>query len=466
MNKISQESIRAWALAHKDEMVEDILRLVRIPSVSVPGDDPLAPYGEACAQALDEGLALCRKHGLEIKDIDRRCGVALWKGEVPASIGIFGHLDVVPAGGGWAQPPYEPFVSQGYIVGRGAADNKGPCVAALYAVRCLRELDVKLHHSIQLYLGCNEENGMTDAEYFVEHEPQPVFSLVPDVSFPVCYGEKGILTADLVCDISGSNLVAFSGGVASNAVPDTAQAILQDVDAEKVQALAKCACGITCRQEGDKICLTATGIAGHVAFPEGTESAIQKLAAFLHRHHLATGAAAKAVAFLAEAFADAYGKGLDIDFSDDVSGKTTHAGGMVRLEDGMLIQNINVRYAIQANQQQLLAQLHARCNAAGFLVRNLHNSPPCYTSPDHPAIPELLRVYRSVYGGTAVPYVMGGGTYCRKLSHAVGYGPGIPGLVSKFGGGHQPNEGMCIELLCNMVEIYANALVAIDPLLE
>lgn len=464
MHTISKESIRAWAHTHEPEMVEDVMRLVRIPSVSQNCNAPESPYGEACAHALDEGLSMCRKYGLETKDIGRQCGIALWKGQTDKTIGIFGHLDVVPAGSGWDTPPYKPVVSRGYILGRGASDNKGPTVAALYAMRCLREQGVQLKHGIQLYLGCNEEAGMSDIHYFTSHEPQPVFCLVPDVSFPVCCGEKGTLTADLVCNISGSNLIEFSGGIASNSVPDAAHAVLSGFSSDTVQVLAEDCNGIICRQEGPHLRIDASGIAGHAAFPEGTESAIQKLAAFLSYNHLATGPAASAISFLADAFSDAYGKGLDIDFSDDISGKTTHIGGMVHLENNHLVQNINVRYAIQANPEKLIAQLHARCEAAGFAIEHLHNDPPYYTSPSHPAVPFLLRAYQDVYGGPAEPYVMGGGTYARKLKNAVGFGPGMPALSSPFGGGHQPNEGMCIELLTNMVEIYANTLLAIDSL--
>ena len=272
------------------------------------------------------------------------------------------------------------------------------------------------------------------------------------------------MTADLVCNISGSNLIEFSGGIASNSVPDAAHAVLSGFSSDTVQVLAENCTGIICRQEGPHLRIDASGIAGHAAFPEGTESAIQKLAAFLSYNHLATGPAASAISFLADAFSDAYGKGLDIDFSDDISGKTTHIGGMVHLENNHLVQNINVRYAIQANPEKLIAQLHARCEAAGFAIEHLHNDPPYYTSPSHPAVPFLLRAYQDVYGGPAEPYVMGGGTYARKLKNAVGFGPGMPALSSPFRGGHQPNEGMCIELLTNMVEIYANTLLAIDSL--
>ncbi len=176
------------------------------------------------------------------------------------------------------------------------------------------------------------------------------------------------------------------------------------------------------------------------------------------------GDAAPAIAFLAKAFRDSYGKGLDIQFEDDVSGRSTHVGGMARFRQGRLIQNINVRYAVQTNQEEMLHNLAQTCEKAGFKVENLKNDPPCYTSLEHPAIPALMEAYQKIYNDNAQPYVMGGGTYSRKLECAVGFGPGMP-ENSPYGGGHQANEGMRIELLTNMVEIYANALLKIDELI-
>ena len=43
------------------------------------------------------------------------------------TIGLWNHLDVVPLGEGWDYAPFDPVVRDGYLIGRGAQDNKGAC---------------------------------------------------------------------------------------------------------------------------------------------------------------------------------------------------------------------------------------------------------------------------------------------------------------------------------------------------
>lgn len=53
-----------------------------------------------------------------------------------------GHLDVVPTGplALWRQPPFEPYVTEGWLYGRGAGDMKAGLVCALVALQALRDL--------------------------------------------------------------------------------------------------------------------------------------------------------------------------------------------------------------------------------------------------------------------------------------------------------------------------------------
>jgi len=56
------------------------------------------------------------------------------------SIMLNSHLDVVPAGGGWTSPPFEPAIRDGKLYGRGSADAKGPLAAmACAAIELARD---------------------------------------------------------------------------------------------------------------------------------------------------------------------------------------------------------------------------------------------------------------------------------------------------------------------------------------
>ena len=71
-----------------------------------------------------------------------------------------GHLDVVPAGAPdtWRTGgPWAGEVVDGRLVGRGAADMKGPVAAALAATAAIRRAGVELAGTFELHLAADEE---------------------------------------------------------------------------------------------------------------------------------------------------------------------------------------------------------------------------------------------------------------------------------------------------------------------
>ena len=66
-------------------------------------------------------------------------------------LGILSHLDVVPAGEGWSFPPFACTVKDGIAYGRGAIDDKGPSVAVLYAVKCIKDLGIPIKKELPYY---------------------------------------------------------------------------------------------------------------------------------------------------------------------------------------------------------------------------------------------------------------------------------------------------------------------------
>lgn len=456
------EKIKNWAVLHTDEMVEDIKKLVSIKSVCT-FDKDVPPYGQGCRDVLDTASAMCAHYGLTVSNLDYHCCIAKMKGTLNEEIGLFAHLDVVPEGNDWLRPPYEPYVENGHIIGRGTSDNKGPLVAALYAIRCLKDVGVNLKHALMLFMGCAEEAGMSDIQYYLAHQKAPVFSFTPDAMYSVCHGEKGILNIQFSRDISDGNIVDFHGGQANNSVADSAEAFLSGVCFEHAVSILSSYEHIHVTQKGDFVCVKAKGIAAHAAFPENSLNAIWLLAKVLSEQKLAHGSALEAMRFLAQALAGHDGTNLGLASADEVSGKTTCIGGLAFMKEGILTQDVNVRYAISASADDMKKKMEDILKPNGFVLNQFNDSKPTYFPKDAPETQLLDGIVAEFYPNQYTPYVMGGGTYARKLPHAVGFGPGTKNQ-SPYGGGHQPNEGVSIDTLLTAVQIYALSLYYLDSI--
>ncbi|WP_250229792.1 Sapep family Mn(2+)-dependent dipeptidase [Anaeropeptidivorans aminofermentans] len=468
MEDYLKERLSKWVNEHRNELVQDLISVVNIRSVreAAAGN---SPFGEGTARVIDKGLELGNKYGFETENDDYYSVSFIRKGKSKRELGIIGHIDVVHEGNDWTFAPYNAVEKDGYVIGRGAGDNKGPSVAALYVLGALDELNIELDHSVRVIWGANEESGMEDVKHYIKTHPDlPDYTLVCDSEFPVSIGEKGSISADLVFDIGDdSNILDFSGGLSSNAVPDYAAIVLNANLQEIKNALKDKAVEIS--GEDGRVHISARGIAGHAARPENTGSAIQKLAQFVTDGNVIKGKKAyDAVKFIAEAFADYYGEGIGFAFEDEISGKTTHIGGIIKLENRKLRQNFNARRSIGSNADELLKNLYKIGEEKGFTVENLRQSPTRYDDPESPQIKILIESAKEFLGeDLQPPFTTGGGTHAKHFPNSVPYGARVPlkaGEKSKFGGAHAADEAVRIDDLLEAIKIYISAIVRLDAL--
>ena len=188
-------------------------------------------------------------------------------------------------------------------MGRGVDDNKGPAVAAMYVIRCLHELGVSLTHPLCLFVGCDEEVGMRDLEYYTKNHPCPRLSIVSDCGFPVCYAEKGIIEANLISEPLSDEILSLSGGLASNIVPDRAEIRLKKSE-RVINQLSMLPHELKYDEQADEVRITAHGVAAHTAFPEGGVNAIAQLAKGLVYANLLNDEDAGVLQFFCEATQD------------------------------------------------------------------------------------------------------------------------------------------------------------------
>ena len=166
ISKEMESRIDKFIEENRQNIVNDIAKLVNIKSVSTHSDDPNSPFGEGCHKVLDKALEMCEAMGFKTRNYDYYAGSAVF-GSGDKEIAILGHLDVVPEGEGWSHDPYDMIEKDGYIYGRGVADDKGPTVVGLYALKCMKELGVQPNYTFRLVMGCSEETGMGDMPQYL-----------------------------------------------------------------------------------------------------------------------------------------------------------------------------------------------------------------------------------------------------------------------------------------------------------
>lgn len=438
MNKVDRNARIKYNKSMNDtlkKMTDDLAALIAVPSVaSAPAPD--APFGAENRRALDAFLRISRSLGLKTGSDGGYAGWAEY-GEGELITGVLAHLDVVPAGDGWTTPPFELDIRDGVMYGRGVSDDKGPLVAALYALARLAEERVPLNGRVRLIAGCNEEEGSACIKHYAAHCELPRVSFTPDSDFPVTASEKGILQAEITlprCEETAARLIALSGGTRPNIVPE------------------KCRATIT--ERGEKKQLEKTGKAAHGSTPEKGVNAVnamlRELAGALKED--------KALKRAAELFSgDAVDKlGLG---KADVTGKTTINIGMARISDGRITLTADMRLAAIYSPADAIDAL-SRALGDGAEIKTLHYAPPLVHDENGRLVRTLMKVYRECTGDTTSrPLHIGGGTYAKELPGCIAFGAVFPGRDTRM---HDSDECYPLSDFEKLTEICYRAVIALD----
>jgi len=455
-----RERIKQWIKEHEGEMLADLGRLVKHNSVSKEEEGSRYPYGIGCAAALDEFLDIGKGYGFTTENAEYHVGVLKYDNG-GHSIGLWAHLDIVPDNGEWVYPPFEVTRKGDFLIGRGVSDNKGPAVISLYAMRCIRDLGLPFKSSIQVFGGCAEETSMNDVIYYAKNYKTPDYNIVADAGFPVCYAEKGVLEVVFASPQLSGSVIGLKGGTVSNIVPDYAEITLTDIDFKTGKLLENIAME---RGEGT-LTLSAKGIARHSAAPEGSKNAVHLLLDAVISAGILSNEDSRALDFIRDICAVYDGSPLGINCSDDISGELTCVGSIVELDGNKAKLTINVRYPVTKEYEWLMEQISPAADMAGYTVLPTKDNKPNHVDKDSFFVKALTDAYNKVAGDDKQPYVMGGGTYARKLPKAVAFGPGLPydhsglGLPEGHGLYHCPDESCSVDNMLRGLEIYVMSLL-------
>lgn len=310
---------------------------------------------------------------------------------------------------------------------------------------------------------------MEDVQYYARNYPAQKLTLIADCGFPACYAEKGIVEANIVSQKPMEAVTALEAGMASNIVPDKAVITLQGEGSADVESE-----WITVQRQSGQTCIRARGVSSHSAHPQGGVNAIHKAMEAALATGLLNEADAQAIGFLKRVNDDCLGTALGVDAHDEASGETTCAGTMASLrEDGRAVLHLNIRHCISAKEDEIFAAMEKACAENGCVLERVRYSAPNYFPRESPVVDALTAVYNEMTGSSSEPYVMGGGTYARKLPNALGYGLG--GVKSDsdtsifengHGGAHQPDEYLDLASFKRALVIFGMGVLAADAVLE
>ena len=449
-------------LKYKEDLIKSLQEAIRIKSVeeeALPG----MPFGEGPAKALNYFLDLAKSLGFEVENFDNYAGhIDFGTGNQEETVGILGHVDVVPEGTGWEHDPYSATIVDNIMFGRGTLDDKGPMMICLYAMKALKDMNIPLKRKVRMILGANEEtNWGCMKHYFGElNMPSPTVSFTPDSSFPVTFAEKGILRAYF--KVKTDSDIFIEAGNVFNAVPESTTIKLPISYKEKIEKeLPLYNEGkeflISAEVENDKIVLISKGRAAHAAHPEFGYNSLSNLMIFLNRIDIKEDGFKKLIKFYNDKIQMEFnGKLLGVNFIDEPSGEITINFGKCFVENGELILSMDMRYPVTADVNVIKDNLNKNLKEYELEVEYLKEEKPLYIPKDNFLVETLMNVYQDITGDMeSKPISTGGGTYAKAVPNCVAFGALLKGTPDTM---HQKNECIDLRTLDTLLPLYIETI--------
>lgn len=518
-----KEQIDSYIDGKKDQMLEDLAALVRIDSQKGAASEG-KPFGEGPAAVLAAAQELMTKYGLSVKNYENYVVAGdlfangqeadSWKG-----LDILAHLDVVPVTEDWTvTQPFEPKIVDGKIYGRGTADDKGPAIAALYALRAIMDLGIPMKKGVRLVLGSDEECGSGDLRYYYGIEKEAPYTFTPDADFPVINIEKGRLETDFTAEfteaacLSGAASAAEADGVfegeshstadpaafprvlslksgeKANVVPGRAVLMLEGVS----EMAARAAADETEKETGVTFTITEetaaasgenTDVSPKKEDAGKTDSILKVEIRGLSAHastpqegHNALTATIRLVAKLSDCLApseglnallaldrlfpyeDTCGKALGIYREEEQSGAVTMCLSILDYTPERLKGTFGSRLPIGCTEENTKQPIKERLAENGIHLEDKPMTRPHCVPGDSEFVKILLDSYELYTGERGTPLSTGGGTYVHNLERGVAFGCMTPDVDNHM---HGDDEFMVIDRLLVSAKIFAEAVIRI-----
>ncbi len=453
----------SWVDAHREDLIHDISRLVKIKSVKGTPESG-KPFGPGPAAALDQALKMAEEYGFTVRNYDGYAGTADLNNQ-PTALDILCHLDVVSEGTGWETDPYTAVEKNGMLYGRGTDDDKGPTAAILLAMRAVRESGIRLAHNARLIMGTDEESGSEDLPYYFAREHSAPNTFSPDASFPVYNTERGFYRPKITREWKATDVLprvsGFEGGFRLNVIPEVAEATVLGVD----EALAISCCApeaealgvaLTIQPVPGGVKFHVKGVGAHAAEPDTGNNGITALIRILLCLPLAECACTHTLHQINMLLphGDYSAVALGMDMKDEISGPLTLSFTLMQITETGFSGSFDSRIPMCATQENCKNVAERRFKDCGFCISG-EMEPAHHTPGDSRFVKTLLTCYEHYTGLKGECLSMGGGTYVHDIPGGVAFGAGMPGFKSNL---HSANEHISIENMLTAAKIYAAAI--------
>jgi acetylornithine deacetylase/succinyl-diaminopimelate desuccinylase-like protein len=173
------ENIKSYVSEHKDRFINELIELLKIPSISAD-----SAYSQDVLNTADAVKNALEKAGCDTVEICETPGYPIVYGEktidknLPTVL-VYGHYDVQPADPIelWDSPPFEPVIKtttihpDGAIFARGACDDKGQMYMHVKALEYMTK-NHNLPCNVKFMVEGEEEIGSSSLAWFVERNQE------------------------------------------------------------------------------------------------------------------------------------------------------------------------------------------------------------------------------------------------------------------------------------------------------